>query len=82
MPEITYGKARLLGVNEATSRRWAAHGVSGTAAILLWLMMDGKVTPADIEIAMPEPAFTAEPLRAGLVGDELRQTPVLTPVRC
>jgi hypothetical protein len=30
-------------------RRWAAHGVSGTAAILLWLMMDGKVTPADIE---------------------------------
>ena len=32
-------------------------------------------------IAMPEPAFTAEPLRAGLVGDELRQTPVLTPAR-
>jgi hypothetical protein len=30
-------------------------------------------------IAMPEPAFTAEPLRAGLVGDELRQTPVLMP---
>jgi hypothetical protein len=26
-------------------------------------------------IAMPEPAFTAEPLRAGLVGDELRLTP-------
>ena len=24
------GAARLLGVNEATSRRWAAHGVSGT----------------------------------------------------
>jgi hypothetical protein len=24
-------------------------------------------------IAMPEPAFTAEPLRAGLVGGELRQ---------
>ena len=43
------GAARLLAVNEATSRRWAAHGVSGTAAILLWLMMDGKVTPADIE---------------------------------
>jgi hypothetical protein len=32
------GAARLLGVNEATSRRWAAHGVSGTAAILLWLI--------------------------------------------
>jgi hypothetical protein len=32
-------------------------------------------------IAMPEPAFTAESLRAGLVGDELRQTPVLTPAR-
>jgi hypothetical protein len=32
-------------------------------------------------IAMPEPAFTAEPLRAGLVGDELRQTPVFTPAR-
>ena len=32
-------------------------------------------------IAMPEPTFTAEPLRAGLAGDDLRQTPVLTPAR-
>ena len=37
---------------------------------------------ARISVAMPEPAFNAEPLWAGLVGDELRQTPVLTPVRC
>jgi hypothetical protein len=38
-------------------------------------------TLRDAVIAMPEPAFTAEPLRAGLVGDELRLTPVLTPAR-
>ena len=45
------GAARLLGVNEATSRRWAAHGVTGTAAILLRLMIAGRVDPKDIEAA-------------------------------
>ena len=33
------GAARLLGVNDATSRRWAKHGVTGTAAVLLKLMV-------------------------------------------
>ena len=45
------GAARLLGVNEATSRRWAAHGVTGTAAILLRLTIAGRVDPKDIEAA-------------------------------
>ena len=43
------GAARLLRVNEATSRRWARYGVEGTAALLLALLRDGKVTPDDIE---------------------------------
>ena len=45
------GAARLLGVNEATSRRWATHGVTGTAAILLRLMVAGKVSLEDVEAA-------------------------------
>ncbi len=40
--------ARLLGVNDATSRRWAAHGVTGTAAILLRLLATGKVAIEDV----------------------------------
>jgi hypothetical protein len=36
---------------------------------------------ARISVAMPEPAFTAEPLRAGLIGDELRQTTWVPPRR-
>jgi hypothetical protein len=36
---------------------------------------------AGISVAMPEPAFTAEPLRAGLIGDELRQTTWVPPRR-
>lgn len=43
------GAARLLGVNEATSRRWARYGVTGTAAIVLRLLTAGKVTVEDIE---------------------------------
>jgi hypothetical protein len=43
------GAARLFGVNEATSRRWAASGVQGTVVILLRLMLNGKVTVKDVE---------------------------------
>lgn len=43
------GAARLFGVNDTTSRRWAAAGVTGTVEILLRLMLAGKVTAADIE---------------------------------
>lgn len=43
------GAARLLGVADRTSRRWAEEGVDGTAAILLRLMLAGKITAADIE---------------------------------
>lgn len=43
------GAARLFGVNEATSRRWAASGVHGTVEILLRLMIAGKITAKDIE---------------------------------
>lgn len=43
------GAARLLGVNEATSRRWARHGVTGTAEIVLRLLAIGKVSVGDIE---------------------------------
>lgn len=45
------GAARLLGVNDATSRRWARFGVTGTAAILLRLLMAGKIKAKDIEAA-------------------------------
>lgn len=43
------GAARLLGVNDVTSRRWARHGVTGTAATLLRLLLAGKITIEDIE---------------------------------
>lgn len=43
------GAARLFGVNEATSRRWARYGVTGTTAILLRLLVKGKVTVKDVE---------------------------------
>jgi hypothetical protein len=46
-----FGTSRLLGVNEATSRRWATHGITGTTAILLHLMIAGKVSPEDVEAA-------------------------------
>jgi DNA-binding transcriptional regulator YiaG len=43
--------ARVLGVNEATSRRWARFGVTGTAEILLRLLADGIIKIQDIETA-------------------------------
>ncbi len=43
------GAARLLGVNEATSRRWARFGVTGTAEIVLRLLAAGFITVGDIE---------------------------------
>lgn len=45
------GAARLLGVNEATSRRWARYGVTGTASVVLRLLASGKITIKDIEAA-------------------------------
>lgn len=45
------GAARLFGVNEVTGRRWAKDGVSGTAVILLRLLLAGKITQKDIEKA-------------------------------
>lgn len=45
------GAARLLGVNDVTSRRWARHGVTGTAEILFRLLVAGKITVADVEKA-------------------------------
>ena len=45
------GAARLLRINEVTSRRWAKDGVTGTAAVLLRLLVKGKITIADVEAA-------------------------------
>jgi hypothetical protein len=45
------GAARLFGVNDATSRRWARFGVNGTAVLLLRLLLAGKVTIEDVEAA-------------------------------
>lgn len=42
------GAARLFGVNDVTSRRWAKDGVDGTVVILLRLMLAKKITAADI----------------------------------
>lgn len=45
------GAARLFQISEKTSRNWAREGVTGTAAILLRLMVSGKVSAKDIEKA-------------------------------
>lgn len=45
------GAARLFGVNDVTSRRWAKNGVTGTVAILLRLLLAKKITVEDIEAA-------------------------------
>jgi hypothetical protein len=47
LPQV--GAARLFGVNDVTSRRWAKSGVSGTVAILLRLLVAKKITVEDIE---------------------------------
>lgn len=43
--------ARLLGVQDRTSRRWARQGVRGAAVILLRLLLAGRITPKDINYA-------------------------------
>lgn len=43
------GAAKLFGVGDRTSRRWAEHGVTGTAEILLRLLQLGIVKIGDIE---------------------------------
>lgn len=43
------GAARLLGVNDVTGRRWARNGVTGTAAILLRLLLAKKISIRDLQ---------------------------------
>jgi hypothetical protein len=43
--------ARLLGIGDRTSRRWARYGIHGTSEILLRLLLTGRITPADINYA-------------------------------
>jgi DNA-binding transcriptional regulator YiaG len=42
------GLGRVLGVDPRTVRRWADQGLDGPAAILIRLLLRGKLTPADI----------------------------------
>jgi hypothetical protein len=37
--------ARLLGINDRTSRRWAQYGAHGTSEILLRLLLTGRIKP-------------------------------------
>jgi hypothetical protein len=43
--------ARLLGINDQTSRRWAQYGAHGTSEILIRLLLTGRIKPADIYYA-------------------------------
>jgi hypothetical protein len=43
--------ARLLGIDDRTSRRWAQYGTHGTSEILLRLLLTGRLRPADIHYA-------------------------------
>jgi hypothetical protein len=43
--------ARLLGIGDRTSRRWARHGIRGTGEVLLRLLLAGRITPSDINYA-------------------------------
>jgi hypothetical protein len=43
--------ARLLGIDDRTSRRRARYGTHGTSEILLRLLMTGRIRPADIHYA-------------------------------
>jgi hypothetical protein len=45
------GAARLFGVNEVTSRRWASKGITGTAAMILRLLANGDVSQEAIAAA-------------------------------
>ena len=42
------GAARLFGISEKTARNWARYGVPTVAAILIRLLLAGKITPEDI----------------------------------
>lgn len=59
--------ARLLGTSEVTSRRWAKSGVSGTAAILLKLLLDGDVSVAKVAAAS---GTTVKTVRLGKLAPE------------
>ena len=43
--------ARLLGIGDRTSRRWARYGLSGPAVILLRLLLTRRITQNDIHYA-------------------------------
>jgi hypothetical protein len=43
--------AELFAVHSVTGRRWAASGTTGPVAILLRLLVDGKITIKDVEKA-------------------------------
>jgi hypothetical protein len=43
--------ARLLGIDDRTSRRWAQYGTHGPSEILLRLLLTGRLRPADIHYA-------------------------------
>jgi hypothetical protein len=48
------GAAHLFGVNPVTARRWAKSGLSGTATILLRLMLAGKISERDVRRTVVE----------------------------
>lgn len=54
------GLARLLGSDERTARRWVApagpsqRAIPDTVAILLGLLVEGMITPQDIERVRPK----------------------------
>ena len=43
--------ARLLGIGDRTSRRWARYGLSGPAVILLRLLLTRRISQNDIHYA-------------------------------
>lgn len=45
------GAARIIGVGDATMRRWVSKGANGTAELVLRLLDQGKITVRDIEAA-------------------------------
>src|ERR1700745_293527 len=49
---LTQGAAaRLLGIGDRTSRRWARYGLSGPAVILLRLLLTRRITQNDLHYA-------------------------------
>jgi hypothetical protein len=45
------GAARLFKVGDRTARRWAEDGTTGPVAILLHLLVAGKITVEDVQNA-------------------------------